>query len=861
MNASRIGAVFESAKSFPVAAKRLPCIARRIARELRPEILVKRSWYPGHKAASLYYPTKSAWAVRPLITMASDRKNAGAAPAPSGNRLASQESPYLLQHANNPVDWYPWGEEAFQAAKESGKPIFLSVGYSTCHWCHVMEHESFESTEVAEIMNREFINIKVDREERPDVDKVYMTYLQATSGGGGWPMSVFLTPDLKPFLAGTYYPPEDNYGRPGFKTILTKVAAAWKSQKDAISKGVEQAMEQLADASVMRAGRDSYEMAEAKKIISLCSLQLAERYDEKLGGFSGAGGRPKFPRPCELFLLFRAGMLASSAMEPGRADSGAAATGMALASLEKMAGGGIHDHVGGGFHRYSVDEYWHVPHFEKMMYDQAQLVVAYLEAYSLTRDRKFARSARDTLDYVLRDMRHAEGGIFSAEDADSAPIGGGRKKEGLFYLWDVAEIESILGKDKSAVFCDHYYVKRGGNCDLSPFSDPHGEFAGKCVLYQTRAVEDTASRHGLSVEDCDALLADAREKMFQERAKRPRPHLDDKVITSWNGLTISALAKASVTLDPMSRCFPAEGRDPQEYLDAALAAANFVQSKLLQRREGGGAGAGGGAASGPLATKLKRSFRKGPSEADGFVDDYAFLIAGLLDLYEASGQTRWLAWAMDLQATQDELFWDADGSGYFSTAAGDASILLRMKEEYDGAEPSGNSVAATNLLRLHGLLSVASGEALRDKAQKTIAVFDPSLKKMPVAMPQMCCALFLLASATKCQVIIAGSHAERETRELLHAAHACFAPDKVVMLVDPDNGSDDPDFAFWQKHNPSVTNMAKRVKGKPAAYVCQNFTCQAPVTTAAELVALLAKDHKPTPKKATPFDLGKLSKG
>ncbi|PYJ74170.1 MAG: hypothetical protein DME77_12005, partial [Verrucomicrobia bacterium] len=497
------------------------------------------------------------------------------------NRLAHEKSPYLLQHAHNPVDWYPWGEEAFAKARRENKPIFLSVGYSTCHWCHVMAHESFESEEVAAIMNREFVNIKVDREERPDVDRVYMTFVQATTGGGGWPMSVWLTPDLKPFVGGTYFPPEDRYGQPGFKKVLERIAAAWKENHDKI---VEQG------GKIVAALRESQSAAgiEGKidaTILDTAYQQIERSYDPKEGGF---GTAPKFPRPVTLNFLTR-----FYARDP-KSESGKQALKMTLFTLRKMAAGGMHDHIGGGFHRYSVDRYWHVPHFEKMLYDQAQLAVAYLDAFQILGDPhlnphvgiaareerreadakapvrvEFESVARDILDYVARDMTSKEGGFFSAEDADSPALAGGgdpgheKHTEGAFYVWTKKEIDGALG-DAAEIFDFHYGVQAHGNAPEG--SDPQDEFRGKNILIERHTIAETANHFrntdilsvrpaGVSPADQDPedvireLLKRCREKLFSIRAKRPRPHLDDKIIAAWNGLMISAYARAAQILD------------------------------------------------------------------------------------------------------------------------------------------------------------------------------------------------------------------------------------------------------------------------------------------------------------------------
>src|SRR5438105_1708322 len=469
------------------------------------------------------------------------------------NRLAQEKSPYLLQHAHNPVDWYPWGEEAFAKARRENKPIFLSVGYSTCHWCHVMAHESFESEEVAAIMNREFVNIKVDREERPDVDRVYMTFVQATTGGGGWPMSVWLTPDLKPFVGGTYFPPEERYGQPGFKNVLERIATVWKENHDNI---IEQGGKIVAALQESQSAPKSEGQIDAA-ILDAAYRQIDRSYDPKEGGF---GNAPKFPRPVTLNFLTR-----SYARDP-KSQSGKHALEMTLFTLRKMAAGGMHDHIGGGFHRYSVDRYWHVPHFEKMLYDQAQLAVAYLDAFQITRDMQYESVARGILDYVARDMTSKEGGFFSAEDADSLFEHGKLEHgEGVFYVWTKKEIDAALG-NSAEIFDFHYGVQSHGNAPEG--SDPQDEFRGKNVLIERHTITETAQHFQKREDAVRDLLKQSREKLFAIRSKRPRPHLDDKIIAAWNGLMISAYARAAQVLD-----------EPH-YLDNATRAAQFVRADL-----------------------------------------------------------------------------------------------------------------------------------------------------------------------------------------------------------------------------------------------------------------------------------------
>jgi uncharacterized protein len=710
------------------------------------------------------------------------------------NRLAQEKSPYLLQHAHNPVDWYPWGEDAFAKARRENKPIFLSIGYSTCHWCHVMAHESFENEEVAAILNREFVNIKVDREERPDVDRVYMTFVQATTGGGGWPMSVWLTPDLKPFVGGTYFPPEDRYGQPAFKTVLERIATAWKENHDKIVEQGGKIVDALRESQ--SAGR--VEGKSDASVLGDAYRQLDRSYDPKEGGF---GNAPKFPRPVVLNFLMR------FYARDRKNESGQHALEMTLFTLRKMAAGGMHDHIGGGFHRYSVDRYWHVPHFEKMLYDQAQLAVAYLDAFQITQDRQYESVARDILDYVARDMTSKEGGFFSAEDADSLVVAAGADRghpetaEGAFYIWTKKEIEAALG-DAAEIFDFHYGVQPHGNAPEG--SDPHDEFRGKNILIERHTIAETASHFRKGEEEIGKLLAQSREKLFSIRVKRPRPHLDDKIIAAWNGLMISGYARAAQVLDPVTA-----GR----YLGIATRAAKFLQANLYDSSR----------------KVLYRNYRGGRSDIEGFADDYAFVIQGLLDLYEASFDVEWLKFAAQLQETQDGLFFDEKNGGYFSTIGKDESVFLRMKDDNDGAEPAASSITALNLLRLS---QFQDDKAVAERARKTIDAFAGTLSHFPSAMPQILVALDYALSKPR-QIVIAGTKDAPETKALFGEVHRHFLPKTVLFLADGAEGQ-----KYLGEKNEAIRAMSS-IDGKPAAYVCENFTCKAPVTDPKQLAALL----------------------
>jgi uncharacterized protein len=699
------------------------------------------------------------------------------------NRLIDEKSPYLLQHAHNPVDWHAWGPEAFEKARREDKPIFLSIGYSTCHWCHVMERESFEDERIAGVLNQYFVPVKVDREERPDVDRIYMTFVQATTGGGGWPMSVWLTPELKPFFGGTYFPPENRYGHPGFGSVLEQIAEAWRVDRDRVLESSRDVIEQLQKQTAVAAGGGSLLSPDA---LDSGYYGFRRSFDTRYGGF---GEAPKFPRPVTLNFLLRYG---HRAKEREAID-------MVLATLREMAKGGMYDQLGGGFHRYSVDGRWFVPHFEKMLYDQAQLAISYVEAFQITGETSYADTARGILDYVLRDMLDSNGGFYSAEDADSAadPAHPEVKGEGTFYVWTQAEIEAIAGQPAADWFCYRYGVEENGNVR----NDPHNEFTGKNILYQAHTIEQTAEHVGRPVEKVQTGILQAARKLVEARSARPRPHLDDKVLAAWNGLMISALAKAGAVLGD------------RRYSDAARVAADFIVDGMYD-----------------LATGvLLRRYRQGEAAIPGFLDDYAFFIQALLDLYETEFELRDLKLAIRLAEKQSELFEDPQHGGFYSTAAGDPTLVMRIKEDYDGAEPSGNSIAALNLLRL---AQMTDRRDFRDSAGRALAAFASRIMQIPVAVPQMLVAYEFNLTKPK-QIILVGEPNAAETRALLAALHARFLPNRIVLLV---NGEDAR--SFLAGYLPSVENMAA-IGGKPTAYVCENYACQLPVTDGEQFRQLL----------------------
>jgi uncharacterized protein YyaL (SSP411 family) len=713
------------------------------------------------------------------------------------NALIHESSPYLLQHAHNPVDWLPWGEPAFDKARRGNKPVFLSIGYSTCHWCHVMERESFEDPAIASLLNRHFVPIKVDREERPDVDRVYMTYVQATTGGGGWPMSVWLTPGLKPFFGGTYFPPDDRGGRPGFETVLLQVAEAWGKEQAAILASSDAVLIQL-QAAIGKTAVGGH--VTDHTLLERGFEQFQASYDPEEGGF---GDAPKFPRPsvCDFMLRFHVRTLRQSSRLRAEATAGHAgqagardALGMVLFTLRKMALGGLHDHLGGGFHRYSVDARWHVPHFEKMLYDQGQLACTYLDAYQLTRDAFLAEAARGILDYVRRDMTGDQGQFHSAEDADSPrPENINENAEGAFYVWTRTELDEVLGTESAELFAFVYGVEPGGNVR----DDPHGEFHNRNVLILSRTEAEAAAHFTVPEASIRDRLAAARRLLFETRNRRPRPHLDDKTLTAWNGLMISAFARAYQVL----------GDDA--YITAARRASEFIRANLYDESRG----------------VLLRRYRAGKAAIDGYADDYAFLIRGLLDLYETCFDVAYIEWALALQKQQDALFWDERGGGYFDTSGVDETILLRMKEGYDGAEPSANSVAALNLLRLAQMTDDAG---LRDKAEQTLAAFGAVLRRTPHALPAMLTALAFYLNNPR-QIVIAGRPDAKDTQALLAVVRERFAPNQVVLLADGGPGQN------WLAQRLAFLRGLAPLDGKATAYVCDNCTCQAPVTTPAAL--------------------------
>ena len=695
------------------------------------------------------------------------------------NRLAAEQSPYLLQHKDNPVEWYAWGPEAFERARTEEKPIFLSIGYSTCHWCHVMEHESFEDARIADVLNRHFVSIKVDREERPDVDRVYMTFVQATTGSGGWPMSVWLTPGLEPFYGGTYFPPTSRWGRPGFVEVLEELARVWREERDKVTQSAATIVTRLREMSGKAGGGAA---VPGEGVLDAGVEQFRASFDRRRGGF---GDAPKFPRQTELLFLLRE-HARTGAPEPRE---------MVLKTLRAMADGGMRDHLGGGFHRYSVDGDWRVPHFEKMLYDQAQLVLAYVEAAQLTGEAFYADVAADTIEYVLRDLTDRDGGFYSAEDADSIPPEHARdpharKMEGAFYIWRDEEIADALGANAD-LFRLRFGVEPDGN---APF-DPQNEFTHKNLLYTARSVEEIASLISGSPGEVAEALGRARQTMFEARTHRPRPHLDDKVLTAWNGLMIGALARAARVLPGGTK-----------YLAAARRATDFLRMRMYD------------------GTTLLRRYRDGHAAIAGYAEDYAYLIFGLLELFQAEGNPRDLQWALALQRRQDELFWDPVDGGWFSTTGEDPTVLLRLKEDYDGAEPAPSSVSVLNLLAMSHLTADAS---MAEKIEKTLGGFGARLTQIGRAVPMMLAALSTYHAGMP-QIVVAGPLRRDDTEALIDVVRSRYQPTAVLVRADPAQHGALTALLPW------TASMPMR-DGKATAYVCRDFTCQAPTTDPASL--------------------------
>src|SRR5437867_9096864 len=677
------------------------------------------------------------------------------------NRLARETSPYLRQHASNPVDWYPWGAEALERARAEGRPIFLSIGYSSCHWCHVMERESFEDERIAALMNERFVNIKVDREERPDLDEIYMAATQMLTGQGGWPNSVFLTPDLKPFFAGTYFPPASRGGRPGFADVLRAVSEAYGSKKDDVKRMADEVAGQIARLSEMAASNEVMTIA----LLNRAFGELAGRFDNAEGGF---GGAPKFPHSMDVSFLLRY----------HRRTRNPEALRMAVLSLEKMARGGMCDQVGGGFHRYSVDAKWLVPHFEKMLYDNAQLLRIYSQAYMITQEPLFKSVVEETVGYLLREMLHSEGGFYSTQDADS------EGEEGKFFVWTTEEINRLIGAENGDIFCRIYDVSDQGN------------FEEKNILHPILTIEQASKLFRKDRSEIDALVADAKQKLFTEREKRIKPFRDEKIIAAWNGLALSGLAEA-IKVFNSTVCIEAVNRTIE-----------FIFNKMF--RDG----------------FLLHTYKDGQAKLLGYLDDYASVAIGLLDVYEATFERSALDRSIQLTDIMVREFWDEKDGGFFYTGTSHEPLISRTKPAFDGSVPSGNAMATQLLLRL---LHITGNDDYRKRAEKVLRCHYEAMESQPFGFAHMLCALDFYLNRPK-EIVLVGKNSDLETRALVQEIHKLYLPNRVLQLVDPNQS--------LERISPLLQGKSQ-IDGKPTAYVCYDFTCSAPVTSWSELKPLL----------------------
>jgi uncharacterized protein YyaL (SSP411 family) len=677
------------------------------------------------------------------------------------NHLIHETSPYLLQHAHNPVDWHPWGAEAFNKAKSENKPVLLSIGYSACHWCHVMERESFEDEKIAALMNELFVSIKVDREERPDLDEIYMNAVQMLTGRGGWPMTMFLTPDGKPFYGGTYFPPEDRQGMPGFPKILMGVSQAYRERHADVEKSVTQILAALQRMSESHPTERKFPPG----IIGDSSEKIARAYDSDHGGL---GQAPKFPNAgvYELFLRHFHQSKSERYLE------------MVTHTLVNMAQGGIYDHLGGGFHRYSVDAKWLVPHFEKMLYDNAQLLRIYSQAYMIIQEPLFKSVVEETVGYLLREMLHSEGGFYSTQDADS------EGEEGKFFVWTTDEISRLIGAENSEIFCRIYDVSDEGN------------FEEKNILHPILTIEQASKLFRKDRAEIDALVANAKQKLFTEREKRIKPFRDEKIIAAWNGLALSGLAEAIKVFNPTA-C-----------IDAVNRTIEFVFRKMF--RDG----------------FLLHTYKDGQAKLLGYLDDYAFVAIGLLDVYEAIFDRSALERSIQLTDIMVREFWDEKDGGFFYTGKSHEQLISRMKPVFDGSVPSGNALATQLLLRL---FHITGDDDYRKRAEKVLRSYYDAMESQPFGFAHMLCALDFYLNKPK-EVVLVGNKSDPETAALVKEIHKLYLPNKVVQLVDPNQA--------LEKISPLLQGKSQ-IDGKPTAYVCYDFTCSAPVRTWTELKPLL----------------------
>jgi len=680
------------------------------------------------------------------------------------NRLAKEKSPYLLQHAYNFVDWFPWGDEALRKAKAESKPIFLSIGYSACHWCHVFAHESFEDESTAAILNKDFVSIKVDREERPELDDFYMAAVQAMTGQGGWPLSVFLTPDLKPFYGGTYFPPKPLSGMPSFKQVLELVISAWKDRRGEVTQSATEIME-----GVEESFRKTAMSPVPASALEECYAALVSSFDPEYGGY---GGAPKFPQPLFVGFLLRYHHRTGKEL----------AMRTVRKTLEEIGKGGIRDHLGGGFHRYSTDRMWTVPHFEKMLYDNALLAVAYLETYQATRDQSMVPPAVDALTWMTEEMRSPEGAFYSAQDADTT------EGEGAFYTWTQDEVSAVLGPQDAEMFSYLFGVTRTGSFEGT-----------RSVLRMAHSVEEGALRFTLPQDELTSKVDRWRSEMYRARLKRPRPVIDTKVLNSWNGLAISAFAKGWRVL----------GRE--EYLRTAVATADFVLGHMVKEGD------------------LLRIYAGGEAALPGTVEDYAFLVQGLIDLFEADGRAKWLEEALRTHQRMIEVFWDKEAGGLFLTAVREAPA--RIKTGHDGPTPSGSSVAALNAVRLGDL---TGKEEIKEKASEILRVYHQEIVQVPSGYTEMLCALDLLANGTREVVITARDRVA--AGKMVDELNRRFAPDIALVVTTGEN---------YDSLKGITSLLEGRAPGEtPTAYICENHVCRRPMTSIEEFSTEIDKNAK-----------------
>jgi len=687
------------------------------------------------------------------------------------NALINETSPYLLQHAHNPVEWYPWGEEALAKARAESKPILLSIGYSACHWCHVMEHESFENEEIAQLMNENFINIKVDREERPDLDQIYMTAVQMMTGQGGWPMTMFLTPEGVPFYGGTYFPPVDRYNMPGFPRVLLSVAEAYRSQPDQVASTASSMLGELRRVGLADESREVL----TSEVLDGAYRRIVANFDRVNGGF---GAAPKFPPAMALEFL----------LHQHQRTGSAEALEIVSKTCRKMAEGGMYDQLGGGFHRYSVDAKWLVPHFEKMLYDNALLARLYLHVYQLKKDEFARRVAEETLDYVKREMTAPEGGFYSSQDADSEGV------EGKFFVWSQTEIISALGDQAGAVFADYYDVTEGGN------------FEGHNILHVNTSLEDLAGKHNLSMDEVREIIGSSRRKLFAIREERVKPGRDEKILTAWNGMMLIAFAEAAAILNR------------EDYAEVARANARFL---LTTHRKDG---------------LLLRTSRSGESRLNAYLEDYASLIEGLIGLFETTGELEWIEDATQLAQRMIDQFWDEEAGGFFFTGNSHEQLIVRAKEWMDNATPSGNSSAANALLKL-GLLT--GNEDLKRRATTILRLMANQLRRFPSAFGYALTALdFYLASPL--EIALVGKQADTRFEELRRTVWDTYLPNRIIAQC----------FEDFERAAALLPVLMGRnsLEDAPTAFVCQNYACQLPAATAAELRQQLSPQGSATPR-------------